>query len=116
MVELHWRKLPGRLSIDGGQCVAAAADEALGVDRCCGDYQKKVGVAVGTKFDDLVRDGECPGKSFYFAGGALGAAGHRVADPEARTILARHSRGEISGDEARALIFARHGVAVPAGR
>ena len=36
--------------------------------------------------------------------GVLGAAGHRVTDPGDREILRRQVSGEISGDEARALL------------
>ena len=38
-----------------------------------------------------------------FAQAALGAAGHEVTDPYLTDVLARHARGEISGDEAREL-------------
>jgi len=39
------------------------------------------------------------------ADGALGAAGHRVDDPEARAILRRQASGEITGAEARSLLL-----------
>lgn len=38
-----------------------------------------------------------------FAQAALGAAGHEVTDPYLTDVLARHARGELSGDEAREL-------------
>ncbi|MCI4659731.1 hypothetical protein [Cryobacterium zhongshanensis] len=40
------------------------------------------------------------------ADGAQGAAGHRVTDPAAREIIRRQAAGEITGDEARALLIA----------
>jgi len=41
-----------------------------------------------------------------FADAALGAAGHEVADPEVRAISRRVAAGQITGDEAAALIKA----------
>ncbi len=38
-----------------------------------------------------------------FAAAALSAAGHEVTDRYLTDVLARHARGEISGDEAREL-------------
>ncbi|MDO4887758.1 MAG: hypothetical protein Q3979_03490 [Actinomycetaceae bacterium] len=38
-----------------------------------------------------------------FAEAALGAAGHQVTDPYLTDVLAKHARGEISGDQAREL-------------
>lgn len=40
------------------------------------------------------------------ADGVLGAAGHQVTDPEARTIIELEIAGEISGDEARRRLLA----------
>lgn len=39
-----------------------------------------------------------------FADAALGAAGHEVGDPELRAISRRVAAGEITGDEAAALV------------
>lgn len=39
-----------------------------------------------------------------FADAALGAAGHEVSDPELRAISRRVAAGEITGDEAAALV------------
>lgn len=41
--------------------------------------------------------------SLDFADAALNLAGHQVTDPYLRTVLERHARGEITGDEARSL-------------
>jgi hypothetical protein len=38
-----------------------------------------------------------------FADGALGAAGHEVTDPYLRELAERQVRGELTGEEARAL-------------
>lgn len=38
-----------------------------------------------------------------FADGALGAAGHEVTDPYLRELVERQVRGELTGEEARAL-------------
>lgn len=42
-----------------------------------------------------------------FADGALGAAGHEVTDPFARSLMERVARGEVSGDEAVAQLDQR---------
>ncbi|MDO5676336.1 MAG: antitoxin VbhA family protein [Propionibacteriaceae bacterium] len=42
-----------------------------------------------------------------FADGVLGAAGHQVSDPELREISRRSFEGEISSEEAVALMLAR---------
>ncbi|WP_157078893.1 antitoxin VbhA family protein [Herbiconiux solani] len=39
-----------------------------------------------------------------FGDAALGAAGHEVSDPELRAISRRVAAGEITGDEAAALV------------
>ena len=41
-----------------------------------------------------------------FADAALGAAGHEVSDPAVRAISRRLAAGEVSGDEAAALVKA----------
>jgi hypothetical protein len=38
-----------------------------------------------------------------FADGALGAAAHEVTDPYLRELVERQVRGELTGEEARAL-------------
>jgi len=38
-----------------------------------------------------------------FADGALGAAGYKVTDPYLRQLVERQVRGELTGEEARAL-------------
>ncbi|WP_440711743.1 hypothetical protein [Herbiconiux sp. YIM B11900] len=42
-----------------------------------------------------------------FADAALGAAGHEVTDPAVRAISRRLAAGEVSGDEAAALVKAQ---------
>jgi hypothetical protein len=42
-----------------------------------------------------------------FADAALGAAGHEVTDPAVRAISRRLAAGEITGDEAAALVKAK---------
>jgi hypothetical protein len=42
-----------------------------------------------------------------FADAALGAAGHEVTDPELRAISRRVAAGEVTGDEAAALVKAQ---------
>lgn len=42
-----------------------------------------------------------------FADGALGAAGHEVTDPALRAISRRLAAGEVTGDEAAALVKAQ---------
>jgi hypothetical protein len=49
-------------------------------------------------------------KTIAFVDGALGAAGHQVTDPETRELLRRQAAGEITGDEARALLRKQHGM------
>lgn len=39
-----------------------------------------------------------------FADAALGAAGHEVTDPEVRAISRRVAAGDLTGDEATALV------------
>ncbi|SDZ06447.1 hypothetical protein [Herbiconiux ginsengi] len=42
-----------------------------------------------------------------FADAALGAAGHEVTDPAVRAISRRLAAGEVTGDEAAALVKAQ---------
>lgn len=49
-------------------------------------------------------------ETLAFVDGALGAAGHKVDDPETRELLRKQAAGELTADEAIALYRAQENL------